>query len=400
MLMNFLQFFIWGFWLVTLGGYMIVTLRFSGNEVGNVYSTLGIASLFMPGLLGIVADKWVNAERLYGICHLIGACLLYWASTVTDAGEMYRIMLLNAMVYMPTIALNYSISYKALSEFRFNLVKDFPPIRVWGTFGLITAMWIVDLMDFTVSNMQLQLGAAAAACLGIYAFTLPQCPPARAMLNGSLATAFGLKAFAMLKEWNMAVFFIFSMLLGAALQITNSFGIPFLHDFAQNPSYKDSFVVNHPNILMSISQISEIAFILSIPFFMGKLGIKKVMLMSMFAWVVRFGFFGMGNPADGLSLLVLSMIVYGMAYDFFCISASLYVEMTVKPEIRSSAQGLFMIMTNGLGAFLGARISGWVVDAFTVNGIRNWELIWFAFAAYALVIGVAFAVMFRYKHQG
>lgn len=396
-IMNFLQFFVWGSWLISLGGYMIVTLKFTGGQVGSVYATMGIASLFMPGLLGIVADRWINAERVFGMAHIIGAIMLFWASTVTNPHVMYWIMLFNAMAYMPTIALNNTVSYSILEQKGFNVIKDFPPIRVWGTIGFIAAMWVIDLAGWTVSPLQLYISAISALGLGIYAFTMPKCPPAKVNKKGSIVSALGLDAFVLFKQKKMAVFFIFAMLIGAALQVTNTFGEPFLHDFANK--FKDSFAVTHPGLLMSISQISETVFILTIPFFLHRFGIKKVMLISMFAWVFRFGLFGLGNPGSGLILLVLSMIIYGMAFDFFNISGSLFVEMEAETNIRASAQGLFMIMTNGFGAFLGGTISGWVVDLFTTDGVKDWPNIWFVFSAYALALGIVFALVFKYKHN-
>jgi len=395
--MNFLQFFAWGAWLISMGGYMIVTLGFTGIQVGSVYATMGIASLFMPALMGIVADRWINAERLVGISHLLVGVLLFWASFVKDYDTLYWIMLFVSMFYMPTIALNNTVSYSILEQKGFNIIKDFPPIRVWGTVGFIAAMWILDLFGWTVSPIQLYLGAAASIALGVYAFTMPACPPENKSKGGSWVSALGLDAFVLFKQRKMGIFFIFSMLLGAALQITNTFGEPFLHDFAG--LYPDSFAVQHPSVLMSVSQMSETLFILTIPFFLYKFGIKKVMLMSMFAWVLRFALFGIGNPGGGLTFLILSMIIYGMAFDFFNISGSLFVELEAEPRIRASAQGLFMIMTNGFGAFFGAVASGWVVDYFTVDGVKNWPNIWFTFAAYALIVGIAFMFLFKYKHN-
>jgi len=386
-----------GSWLISLGGYMIVTLKFTGGQVGSIYATMGIASLFMPALMGIIADKWVNAEKVYGMSHLIGAVLLLLASQATSFSSMYIIMLLISMFYMPTIALNNTVSYIVLEQKGYDIIKDFPPIRVWGTIGFITAMWVIDFAHWTVSPMQLYVSSAASLLLGVYAFTMPKCRPENKTKGGSIVTALGLDAFALFKQRKMTVFFIFSLLLGAALQITNTFGEPFLHDFATN--YKDSFAVAHPGILMSISQMSETLFILTIPFFLRKFGIKKVMLMSMFAWVLRFGLFGVGNPGSGLWLLILSMIIYGMAFDFFNISGSLFVEKETDPKIRASAQGLFMIMTNGFGAFIGGMGSGWIVDYFTVNGIKNWQNIWFTFAIYAFVVAIAFMILFKYKHN-
>jgi NHS family xanthosine MFS transporter len=395
-ILNFLQFFVWGTWLISFGGYLISVLKFTGGQVGSIYSTMGLASLFMPGLLGIVADRWVNAERVHGLCHIVGAAMLFLASTIKDPTAMYWVMLLNSMVYMPTIALNNTVSYGVLASAGLDVVKHFPPIRVWGTVGFIAAMWVVDLLGWSVSPLQLYMASASALALGIYAFTLPACPRSSTGRSASLASALGLDAFVLFKRGQMAVFLVFALLIGAALQITNTFGEPFLHDF--KGAYANSFAVAHPGLLMSVSQISETLFILTIPFFLGKLGIKRIMMISICAWVLRFGLFGIGNPGSGLVLLVLSMIIYGMAFDFFNISGSLFVELEAEPRIRASAQGLFMIMTNGFGALIGGLISGRVVDHFTVDGVRNWQSIWFVFSAYALLLALVFPFVFKYKH--
>jgi len=396
-LLNFFQFFVWGGWLISLGGYMFNSLGFTGVQVGSIYATMGIASLFMPGLLGIVADRWINAERVLGACHIIGAGLLFWASMVTKFDILYWVMLLYAMVYMPTIALNNTVAYNVLEKRGHNVVKEFPPIRVWGTIGFIIAMWVVDLGGFKVGPGQFYVCALASLFVGVYAFTMPKCVPEKVQKNGSLVSVLGLDAFVLFRRPKMAIFFVFSMLLGAALQITNMLGEPFLMDFKTN--YASSFAVTHPGLLMSVSQISETLFILTIPFFLRKFGIKKVMMISIFAWFFRFGLFGIGNPGSGLILLVLSMIIYGMAFDFFNISGSLFVEMETETKIRASAQGLFMIMTNGIGSIIGGIASGWVVDYFTVEGVKDWQSIWFAFAGYALIIGIIFPFVFKYRHS-
>jgi len=395
--MNFMQFLVWGSWLISLGAYMIVTLGFSGSQVGSIYATMGVGSLFMPGLIGIVADRWVNAERMYGICHLVGAGLLLWASTVKDFDTLYLSMLLNAMVYMPTIALNNTVSYKVLEQGGLNVIQTFPPIRVWGTVGFIAAMWIVDFAGWTKSELQLYISAGGALFLGLYAFTMPKCPPAKSDGMRTLVSALGLDAFVLFRRQQMLVFFLFAMLLGAALQITNAFGGAFLDDF--KTAYPGTFGVEHPNLLLSISQISETLFILTIPFFLHRFGIKKVMLISIFAWVFRFGLFAVGDPGARLWMLVLSMIIYGMAFDFFNISGALFVDRESESHIRASAQGLFMIMTNGLGAFVGGMASGWVVDHFTANDVKDWQGIWLTFAGYALILGIVFPLVFKYRHD-
>ena len=397
--MNFLEFFVWGSWLISMSTYMFNVLHFAGWQVGNIYGTMGIASLITPALFGIVADRWVNAERVLGICHIIGALLLLAASRVTDYPTLYLIMLFNSFVFMPTIGLNNTVSYIILEKGAFNIIKDFPPIRVFGTIGFIVAMWTIDLCGLTKSPFQLYVSAGAGLLLGIYAFTMPACARLKSKEKKSLVSSLGLDAFVMFKRKKMIIFFLFAMLLGAALQITNTYAGAFLDDFSKSPLYVHSFGVRHSTLLISISQISETLFILAIPFFLRKFGIKQVMLISIFAWVFRFGLFGVGNPGDRLYLLLLSMIIYGMAFDFFNISGSLFVEKEADMKIRASAQGLFMLMTNGIGAYIGNKISGRVVDYFTVDGVKNWQNIWFSFAAYALVLGILFPLVFRYKHD-
>ncbi|MFZ2906306.1 MAG: nucleoside permease [Cyclobacteriaceae bacterium] len=399
-IMNFLEFFVWGSWLISLGGYMFTLegdMSTRGALVGATYATMGIASLFMPTAMGILADRLINAERVLGICHIAGAILLYWASTVTDANVLYYVILLNSLFFMPTIALNNTVSYSILANRGLEVQKVFPPIRVWGTVGFIVAMWSVDLLGWTKSSNQFLFAAAAGLVMGIYSLTMPACKPARATKGSSLVNTLGLDAFVLFKESRMMIFFFFAMLLGAALQITNAFGEAFLHDFES--SYAGTFAVEHPSLLISLSQISETLFILTIPFFLKKFGIKVVMFMSIIAWVLRFGLFGIGNPDGGLIFLVMSMIVYGMAFDFFNISGSLFVEKESPVNIRASAQGLFMLMTNGIGAYLGGLLSGLVVDFFTVDGVRNWQNIWFTFAGYGIFLAIIFPLMFKYKHD-
>ena len=397
--LSFLQLFVWGSYLTSFGSYLFVSLKFSGMQIGTVFSTLGLGSLFMPALLGIVADRFLNAEKVLGICHFLSAILLIWASTVTDADQMFWVMLLVAMFYMPTLALNNSVSYTILKQNNFDIIKEFPPIRVWGTIGFICAMWVVDLLGWTLSKNQLYVAVVSGIVLAIYSFSLPKCPPSNKTERKTLVSTLGLDAFVLFKQPKIAIFFIFAMLLGAALQVTNMIGQDFLGDFSKIEAYKNSFAVQHPGILMSVSQISETLFILAIPYFLYKFGIKKVMLISMIAWVFRFGLFAIGDPNTGLPLLILSMIVYGMAFDFFNISGSLFVEKETDSKIRSSAQGLFMMMTNGLGAIIGAKGCGFVVDYFTVNGQKDWRSIWFTFTAYALVLAVTFPFIFKYKHN-
>ena len=400
-LMSFLQYFIWGSWLVTLGSYMINTLDFTGANVGMIYSSKGLAAIIMPGIMGIIADKWLRAERAYMLCHLVCAGVLLYATTVTDPQTMFWVMLVNAMAYMPTIALSNSVSYSCLAQSGQDPVTAFPPIRVFGTIGFIVAMWTVSLMGLELSSAQLYIASGASLLLALYALTLPKIPVAEKKANTTLASKLGLDAFVLFKKPQMAIFFLFAMMLGAVLQITNVFGNPFLHDFARNPEFADSFVVKYPSILLSVSQMAEVGFILTIPYFLKRFGIKTVMLMSMLAWTLRFGFFAFGDPSPfGFVLLLMSMIVYGCAFDFFNISGSVFVEQEVSSNIRASAQGLFMTTVNGIGAYIGSILSGMAVDYFSVDGVKDWQTIWLVFAAYALVLTVLFYFTFHDRDPG
>jgi len=400
-LMSFLQFFVWGAWLITVGNYCFETKHWSFDEFGAIFSTLGISSIFMPALTGIIADKWMNAERLYGILHILGGLLLCCIPFVTTPTSFFWVIFAAMICYMPTISLSNSIAYTILKTNNFDVIKVFPPIRVWGTIGFIAAMWTTNLSGSKASAGMFYISAIAAITLGIYSFFLPKCPPQKLISkDATLAQKLGLDAFKLFGTYKIALFFIFSMFLGAALQLTNMYGDTFLSDFKTIPEYADSFVVKYSTIIMSISQISETLFILAIPFFLKRFGIKQVMLFSMLAWVLRFGFFAYGDPSGGLWMIIMSCVVYGMAFDFFNISGSLFIETSTDSKIRSSAQGLFMMMTNGFGAVFGSYASGWIINKYFVsNGIKDWHTIWLSFAIYALIIAIAFAVLFKHKHN-
>lgn len=400
--LSFMEFFIWGSWLITIGAYWFQNRQWSGAEFGAIFSTMGISAIFMPAITGLIADRFVNAERLLGVCHLLGAAVLLFLPEVNDPSTFFWVILLYMLFYMPTISLANTVSYTVLVGAGKSIVNDFPPIRVWGTIGFIVAMWIVSLLKIETSALQFYVAAAASVGLGVYAFTLPACPPrAEVKKSDSFVSLFGLQAFSLFKDVKMALFFIFAMLLGAALQLTNAYGDTFLHDFDKIERYQQSIAVQYPAIIMSISQMSETLFILAIPFFLKRFGIKRVMLISMIAWVFRFGLFAYGNPGEGLWMIVLSCIVYGMAFDFFNISGSLFVDTQVKESIRASAQGIFMMMSNGFGAWLGSTISGLVIQNYFTNPDQsmNWKEIWLSFAGYSLVVAVLFAVLFRHRHE-
>lgn len=400
-LLNFLQFFIWGSWLLTIGAYWFQNKGWSGTGFGAIFSTMGIASLFMPSLMGIVADKWINAERLYGILHLCGAAVLFYLPQVDNPQSMFWVMLLCMLFYMPTIALAITVAYNALIVEGRDVVNDYPPIRVWGTIGFIVALWTVSLLQLEQSAAQFYVAAGASLVLGLYAFTLPKCPPKLGKgEKRSLVDVLGLTSFRLFRDRNMAVFFVFAMLLGAALQLTNAYGDTFLHDFANDERFSGLLAVRYPAIIMSISQASEALFILTIPFFLKRFGIKAVMTMSMLAWFLRFGLFAYGDPGPGLWMIVLSCIVYGMAFDFFNISGSLFVESQSDPKIRASAQGLFMMMTNGFGAVLGSVLSGYIIEHFFTypDQSKNWHGIWMTFALYSLSLAALFVPLFKHRH--
>ena len=403
--MNFLQFFVWGAWLITIANYWFGTKHWGPAEFGAIFSTLGLSSILMPTIFGIIADRWINAEKLYSILHILSGITVLCFPMINDPQTFFWIMLVAMSFYMPTIALTYSITYNALKTNNFDVVRDFPPIRVWGTIGFIIAMWVTNLSGNKATEVQFYISAVGSITLGLYSLSLPKCPPQKQTSQSTgWVELLGLNAFKLFANYKMALFFIFSMLLGAALQLTNMYGDTFLDDFKNVPIYANSFVVRYSTIIMSISQISETLFILAIPIFLKKFGIKNVMLISMLAWVLRFGLFSFGDPAGGLWMIVLSCIVYGMAFDFFQISGSLFVETTTDSNIRSSAQGLFMMMTNGFGSVFGSVVSGEIIAKFFTHKvgsimIKDWHSIWLTFAIYALVVAILFAIFFKHKHE-
>ena len=404
--MNFLQFAIWGAYLTSMGRYLGDAGFAEG--IGNFYAVQGIVSLFMPALMGIVADRWIPAQRLLGLCHALagGLMLALFAYSLTEAPSysvLFSIYTLSVAFYMPTLALSNSVAYTSLEQAGLDLVKSFPPIRVFGTVGFICTMITVSLIGVEATSGQFAISGGIGLVLALYAQTLPHCPTAPKGEGKGLVEALGLKAFALFKERKMALFFVFSMLLGVSLQITNGFANPFISSFGEIPAYAETFGVKHANILISLSQLSETLCILLIPFALRRFGIKIVMLIAMLAWVLRFAFLGLGDPGAGVWLFLLSMVVYGVAFDFFNVSGSLFVDKETDPTIRSSAQGLFMIMTNGIGATLGSLGAQAVISHFVYSEhdvyarLEGWSLSWYLFAAYAAIVAVLFAVLFRYR---
>ena len=410
--MNFFQWAVWGAYLTSMGSYLVsVGLA---ERIGLFYAMQGIVSIFMPAIMGIVADKYIPAQKLLGICHLVaGAAMIaagyYGLAAGTDVkfGILFPLYTLSVAFYMPTIALSNSVAFKILLKNGFDTVKDFPPVRVFGTVGFICSMLFVnfvtdsDGIQFQHTYNQFFVSGIIGAALFLYSFTLPDCPAGRQAQSQSLADALGAKAFTLFRDRSMAIFFIFSMLLGVALQITNGFANPFITHFTDVPEYADTWGARNANALISISQMSETLGILLIPVALKFFGIKRVMLIAMLAWVFRFGLFGLGNPGPGVWMFILSMIVYGVAFDFFNISGALYVEQRSSDEIKSSAQGLFMLMTNGIGATVGTLSAQAVVNHFVYNAAQpDWSTAWYIFAGYALLVAVLFAIFFRDPGKG
>jgi nucleoside permease nupG len=427
-ILSFLQFAVWGAYLTSMGNYLgSIGL---GQQIGLFYAMQGFVSILMPAIMGIIADRWIPAQKLLGISHLIAAIFLgaagYYGmqhSDSTDFTTLFTLYSLSVMFYMPTIALSNSVAYSALINNNFDTIKTFPPIRTFGTIGFIVAMLFVNFAGFENGSFTLNFSNSqgfvsfqntyaqffVSAFLGIvlfaYSFTLPHCPTNKSDEKQTLSDALGLKAFALFKDKKMAIFFVFSMLLGISLQITNGYANPFITSFKDIPQYADSWGANNANALISLSQVSETLCILLIPFCLKRFGIKKVMLMAMFSWFLRFGLFAVGDPGSGVWMFILSMIVYGVAFDFFNVSGSLFVDQETDDNIRSSAQGVFMMMTNGLGSTIGMLVAGEIVNYYQifsdidpVTKMNGWYSAWTIFACYSLVVAILFMLVFKYKH--
>lgn len=420
-LMNFLEFAVWGAYLISMGTFLKV--NYMRDSIGWFYSVQGIVSIFMPTLIGIVADRWIQAQRLLGICHLIAALAMIGLYIICTGANtdipgaitfeaIFPIYVLSVAFYMPTLALSNSVAYSILDKAQMDIIKVFPPIRVFGTIGFIVAMLLVNLLG-EEDAIQFLISAIFGLILSVYSFTLPNIEIKKQDKSDrkSISELFGLNAFSLFKQKKMALFFIFSMLLGICLQITNAFANPYIRSFENIPEFADTFGAKNANALISISQVSETLCILLIPFFLKKFGIKRVMLIAMVCWVLRFALLGLGNPGSGIFLFILSMMVYGMAFDFFNVSGSLFVDKETEPSIRSSAQGLFMLMTNGIGASIGTLGAQCIVnllvpkenDPILIDNpkllIDGWQHSWYVFAAYALIVTISFAILFRYKHN-
>ena len=416
-IMNFLQFAVWGSYLTCVGQFLgKVGL---GDYISWFYIAQGIVSIFMPAIMGIIADKYVQPQRLLGISHLLAAGFMlvaayfgYEATLAAEAnagvvgyvGNIWPIFIpyvISVAFYMPTIALSNTVAFGTLTRSGLDFVKTFPPIRTLGTVGFIASMWLVNSVSFGLeasaqqTYMQLIVCGVLGLILGVYSFTLPECPLSKSVEKKSTMQRLGLDAFVLFKSKTMAMFFIFSMLLGVSLQITNGFATPYIESFSVS---SDSWFASNPTMLVSLSQISEALCILLTSFFLIRFGIKRVMLIAMCAWVLRFGLFGVGSTETtmGIMALILSCIVYGVAFDFFNVSGAMFVQQEAPQNMQGSAQGLFMLMTNGIGATIGTLSAQAVVNHFVYNAAEpNWSAAWYAFAGYALVVAILFMVLFK-----
>ncbi len=427
-ILSFLQFAVWGAYLTSMGNYLASIGM--ASKIGLFYAMQGIVSIFMPAIMGIIADRWIPVQRLLGYCHALAAFFIisagyygYTAGSNTDFATLFSLYSLSVAFYMPTIALSNSVAYTVLTNNNYDTIKAFPPIRTMGTVGFICAMLFVNFngmlngaFSFNFDNIegflsfqntyhQFYVSGILGIILFLFSFSLPHCSINKTDEKKTLSDVLGLKAFALFKERKMAIFFIFSMLLGVSLQITNGYANPFIASFKDIPEYANSWGANNANALISLSQVSETLCILLIPFFLKRFGIKKVMLLAMFAWVLRFGLFATGNPGTGVWMFVLSMIVYGIAFDFFNVSGSLFVDKETSKNIRSSAQEVFMMMTNGFGATIGMIAAQYVVNHFVYSQtdismqLEGWKTSWFIFSGYAFIVTVLFALLFKYKHN-
>ena len=420
--MNFLEFAVWGAYLTCMSNYL--GKAGMGNLVAWFYAIQGIVSLFMPAIMGIIADKLIQPQRLLGLCHLVAGvfmCILWGmgqASPTPDPTLFVTFYTISVAFFMPTIALANTVAFRILNEHGMDTVKDFPPIRVFGTVGFIATMWFVNCayvsdgsfgfsMDnpdrFQYTHWQFMVSGALSVVLAFYCLSIPQCPLVKSNKTQTLAQSLGLSAFSLFKQRNIAIFFIFSMLLGMCLQVTNGYAGPYITSFLASPEFADTFGARNATLLTSISQMSEALCILMIPFFLKRFGIKIVMFISFMAWTIRFGFFGLGNPGNGLWLFIISMLVYGVAFDFFNVSGALFIEKETDKSIQASAQGLFMLMTNGLGATIGTLSAGAIIDHFcSWEGdflVGNWSTAWYIFAGFAFVVGILFMICFKHKEK-
>lgn len=413
--LSFLQYAVWGTYLTTLGNFLgSVGL---GEYVGIFYSVQGFVSIFMPPLLGIVADRFIPAQKVLGFSHFVSAFFMLLAGfhVFLNPGDVsfsvfFTLYSIGVAFYMPTLSLSNSVAFNILTQYELDTIEEFPSIRVFGTIGFIIAMGLVDILGIQASVSQFTLSALFGVTVGTYSLFLPNCPVTKSNELISIKEKMGISMLKEFKEKNILMVFIFSIFLGISLQVTNGFSNPFISSYLSIPKYANTFGVLHSNLLISISQMSEALCILMIPLFLKKHGIKKVLIISMIAWILRFSFFGIGNPGTGVWFFILSMVIYGIAFDFSNIAGSIFVDSEIAPERRNSAQGFYQLMTNGLGATIGTLLAQLVVNRYCnwesvdVKGVETflligeWSKVWAVFSIYSLLVLVAFTLLYKYKH--
>jgi len=379
--MMFLEYFIWGAWYVTMGTYMTEHLHASGVEIGAAYSALAIATMISPFFVGLVADKFFAAQKIMGVLHLIGAVLLFLATKIDNSTSFYWIILVYALLYMPTIALSNSIAFSQMTD----PGKQFPWIRVFGTLGWIVAGVIIGQLNIEKTATTFYLAAGISLVLGLLSFILPNTPPKAATSDAS--SAFGTEAFVLFKERPYMVFFIAAILVCIPLSFYYGFANPFLNEIKlENAASK-----------MTLGQVSEAVFILAIPFLFNRIGVKKMLLMGMTAWILRYIFFAYGNAGNNAWMLYAGIILHGICYDFFFVTGYMYTEKKAGDKIKNAAQGLFTFATYGVGMFIGTWFSGFTVDKYKVGELHNWQNIWFVPAYIALGVLILFLLFFKEK---
>jgi nucleoside transporter len=387
-LMMLVEYFIWGSWYVTMSTYMAGNLHASGVQIGAAYSALAIATMISPFVVGLIADRFFSAQRIMGVLHLLGAGLLFLATTVTSNGPFYWIILLYSLLYMPTIALSNSIAFNQMKD----PGKQFPWIRVFGTLGWILAGLLIGKMQWEKTGQTgntFYLAAGASALLGLFSFFLPNTPPKAAANQASAAKVLGTDAFILFKNNAYLIFFIAAILVCIPLSFYYGFANAFLNEIGvQSAASK-----------MILGQISEGVFILAIPFLFNRIGVKNMLMMGMVAWMLRYICFAYGNVGANLWLLYAGIILHGVCYDFFFVTGYMYTEKKAGPAIKNAAQGLFTFATYGVGMFIGTWFSGFVVDKYVFPGGHDWMKIWFWPAGIALAVLTYFILFFREKRS-
>lgn len=386
--MMFLEFFIWGAWFVTLGTYL-ASINFSGANVGYTYLMNNIAAIISPFFIGMIADRFFSSEKVMGILHLLGGVVIYFASGITAVAPLILGLLLYNLLYMPTVALANAISFHQMK----NPDTQFPKVRVWGTIGWIVAGLLITYIQFNfyqqveASAVPMKMTAVASIILGLYAFTLPHTPPQKTSEKVTIGDILGVKALKLLKERNFLIFVISSLLICIPLAFYYNFTNMFLNDLKMTGVAAKQ----------SMGQMSEVIFMVLMPWFFVRLGVKKMLLIGMLAWILRYVLFASGDMGDLVWMLYLGIILHGVCYDFFFVTGQIYVDKKAGTEIRASAQGLIALVTYGLGIGIGSVISGQIVDLFTVDGVKDWSSIWWVPAIFAAVVTLFF--FFTFKDQ-